>query len=537
MSNLLAHSTHGLAKFSNLHDPLLKSFVSSIPVKYQDLMTRVKETHVAPSESIISNRIKLADAATKFHEQAATLTPDVQRAIALLREPGARLVVSTHQPNLFSYGGIFKKIVILESLCKDVPDIVNLFVVVDHDFMDETWIRVAQLPSVSHSDGILEVRHKIDEAQRWMLVCNAPLPTKFAIASWRSDIRSWIKSNTEKGAERDRCLENFSHVWKDFEAAYSKASSYADLNSFFMSRIVNLGWKYQTVFVRLSDLSSVFEEGFKFLIAGNDSYSKALKQAELKLMRDGVETGVSATSHLYAPVWIHCQCGSKASPKLKTNTQRVVLEGPCMSCKKDIAVNVGKPDALTLDGSVASISPKAIPIPLLLTRELGITCYASGTGGLGYMVDCAAIAQSLKMNLPEIAVWSSVDKYDGIGQKNARSRSTHEDVADRLGQLEDRNANLEEKVRAMLSKRTAAMQSASEKKAFLDSLFAVKQEQRLIRTEITMLRKILNATMLSPCFLDYAINFGVRETEARWKQHLISNGDLQSDANFLHRLA
>jgi hypothetical protein len=43
--------------------------------------------------------------------------------------------------------------------------IINLFVVINHDFADENLIRAAQLPSVRNTDGIMELRLPVDKSR------------------------------------------------------------------------------------------------------------------------------------------------------------------------------------------------------------------------------------------------------------------------------------------------------------------------------------------------------------------------------------
>jgi hypothetical protein len=38
--------------------------------------------------------------------------------------------------------------------------------------------------------------------------------------------------------------------------------------------------------------------------------------------------------------------------------------------------------------------------------------------------------------------------------------------------------------------------------------------------------KIRNAVNLFPCFIDYAVNFGMIRTEQAWRNHLIKDGSL-----------
>src|ERR671938_2145293 len=113
-----------------------------------------------------------------------------------------------------------------------------------------------------------------------------------------------------------RLIDNFNQFWNEVELSYQKAKSYSDFNSFLMSQIVNRVWGYDTLFVRLTDISSVFEDGFRYLISNFNVYSDALRKAEGMFLRHGIDTGVSSSSYLNAPVWVHCKCGSKAPVKI-----------------------------------------------------------------------------------------------------------------------------------------------------------------------------------------------------------------------------
>jgi hypothetical protein len=38
--------------------------------------------------------------------------------------------------------------------------------------------------------------------------------------------------------------------------------------------------------------------------------------------------------------------------------------------------------------------------------------------------------------------------------------------------------------------------------------------------------KVHSAIRLSPCFIDYAINFGIRNVETQWRENLVRNNNL-----------
>ena len=521
-----------LAKFSTLEDERIRSFVASIPRTLLDAVDLVRAQSKPVDGSTLTNRMALAGVASKFHSDAYTQTDAVAESISALSDPETVVLVSTHQPNLFAYGGVFKKIVLLESLAGAVraasenKKVVNLFLIVDHDFMDETWVRLAQLPSIDHAGGICELRLRIKESQRWLMVSNAPIPDRFIIARWKSEIKSWIRGNAESKEERDNCMQRFTEMWQEFERAYGAARSYSDLNSFFMSRIVNGGWGYGTVFVRLSDLSAVFSRGYRWLLENHTTYSRALKDAEQKMMRNGIDTGVSGSSHLFAPVWAHCSCGGKASAKIERHASSSLLSGTCLRCFKEIVL-----DATSAETLRDTISPRAIPIPILLSRELGVACYASGTGGLGYMVDYSVVSDALGVHIPTVALWFSRDKYHGIGQRKALTASSGEieNVCSTEESDREQHRALEKQIRSFLAERKARSLKAEPDANFLSQLLALKERQREIRARVSLAEKVRGATNVSPCFIDYAVNFGIKGAERFWAHHLLARGHLMED--------
>lgn len=163
------------SKYKNVGEPIVSDYISSIPENLADAVNKIL-THtedVATNDFILNNRGKLQILIDKFHREAATMTVGVTNKLRLLTDPKTQIFVSIHQPNLFAYGGVFKKIVLLQTLMRAVEErkppnkFVNLFLIVDHDFMDDAYIRLAELPSIKHSDGRLELRMPVSESRRW----------------------------------------------------------------------------------------------------------------------------------------------------------------------------------------------------------------------------------------------------------------------------------------------------------------------------------------------------------------------------------
>jgi hypothetical protein len=530
-----------LSKYENVGEPVISDYISSIPENLSDAVDKILPHTQAANDFILDNRCKLQIFIDKFHREAGTMTAGVTNKLRLLTDPKTQIFVSIHQPNLFAYGGVFKKIVLLQTLMRAVEEreshskIVNFFLIVDHDFMDDTYIRLAELPSIRHSDGRLELRMPVSESKRWQLVCNMPLPGRTIVDRWRMQIFSWVRnsfSSKYSKSDKSMILNNFEHFWRKVEESYSRSKSYSDFNSFLMSQLVNAEWGYDTLFVRLSEISTVFEGGFKYLISNFMKYSDVLNRAENMFLRCGIDTGVSPSSYLNAPLWLHCRCGSKASARLYNDQQdQISLAGTCISCKKALEVKLGNRNEMTISKDMLQgLSPRAIPILLLLSRDLGISCYASGTGGsMGYTMVGAMVFKELSIKMPVTLVWAAIDVYHGLGQAQALELlplSKKADIANYLDILKRRNLDYKNKIDPLIVERTRLRRAGESMDSVLLDLDKLKKEQRKIRLLIKVAEKVKNAIETKPSIIDYAINFGVANTEALWRRNLLKNDNL-----------
>ena len=529
------------SKYRGVENPTITEYISSVPDTLSEAVDLINSAwfneNFSATDYTLTNREHLSKYVRRFHEAADTLTPAVTSAIGLLSDPSSKLLVSIHQPNLFAYGGVYKKIVLLETL-KDLAEskksnskLVNLFLIVDHDFLDDIWMRTAQLPSIRNKGGVLEVRTPVSNTKRWQMVCNTPPPHKQVLESWRKQLKLWIKNAAPNNFDKSVLLRNFEALWTDVEGAFIRSKSYSDFNAFFQSRVVNGIWGYKTLFVRLSDISPVFGKGFEFLLSGYDKYSSAVEKAEKYFLERNISTGVSSTAYLNAPVWIHCKCGSKASAKVREDKVGVILRGKCMSCKNDLQIDFENTKGLKLSKEVIhKVSPRAIPILLLLSKELGIGCYASGTGGsVGYTIVGSLIFKELSIKMPLTVVWPADDMYVGMGQSEAleylqlKQRS---DVIDYLRTLRTEDLAMSREIRPLLEERNLLVSEGQPIEEILSKLFKLKEQQRKIHSMIKIVEKVRNSLQIKPCFLDYGINFGVKNTEANWRNNLIKNNNL-----------
>src|SRR5918996_519218 len=529
------------SKYRGVENPTITEYISSVPDTLSEAVDLVNSAWFNESFSAtdytLTNRKHLSEYVRRFHTAANTLTPAVDSAIGLLSDPSSKLLVSIHQPNLFAYGGVYKKIVVLETLKglaeskKPNSKLINLFLIVDHDFLDDIWMRTAQLPSIRNKGGVLEIRTPVSNTKRWQMVCNTPPPHKQILESWRKQLKLWIKNAATNNFDKSVLLRNFEGLWTDVEGAFIRSKSYSDFNAFFQSRVVNGIWGYKTLFVRLSDISPVFDKGFEFLLSGYDKYSRAVEKAEKYFLERNISTGVSSTAYLNAPVWIHCKCGSKASAKVREDKVGIILRGKCMSCNNDLQIDFENTKGLKLSQEVIhKVSPRAIPILLLLSKELGIGCYASGTGGsVGYTIVGSLIFKELSIKMPLTLVWPSDDKYIGVGQSEALEcvQLKHKtEVVDYLQKVRTEYSIRSREIKPLLVKRNQLVEEGKSIEAILPQIFLLKEQQRKIRSMIKIAEKVKNSLQIKPCFLDYGINFGMRNVESQWRQSLIKNDSL-----------
>ena len=529
------------SKFGTMENPTVSEYISSIPNTLTEALSILLSSkftqNFSATDYTFANRKRLGQYIKQFHNQANTLNPEINDSIGLLDDPSSKILVSIHQPNLFAYGGVYKKIILLETLRSMAesksPDakLINLFLIVDHDFLEDMWIRMAQLPSIRHKSGILEIRTPVSNSKRWQMVCNSAPPPKNILESWKRQVKLWIRNASTGSFDKSILLRNFEHLWYEVEDAFARSKSYADFNAFFQSKVVNKIWGYKTLFVRLSEISPVFNKGFEFLLSNYDRYSTAVENAEGYFIQHNISTGVSSTAYLNAPVWIHCKCGSKASAKVLKVDKGIIIRGKCMSCKSDLQIGFENTQELRFSEDVVQkVSPRAIPILLLLSRELGIGCYASGTGGsVGYSIVGSLIFNELSVKIPITVVWPSEDHYIGFGQSEALETVQMKgevEVVNYLQKLRTEDSAKSKEIRPLLMERNRLIDEGQPIEGVLSRLFSVKEQQRKIHSMSKVVEKVKNSLQIKPCFLDYGINFGIRDVELQWRQNLIENDNL-----------
>jgi hypothetical protein len=141
------------------------------------------------------------------------------------------------------------------------------------------------------------------------------------------------------------------------------------------------------------------------------------------------------------------------------------------------------------------------------------------------------VFKELSINIPLTVIWSSKDIYYGIGQSEALELvqlTNQSDIMPYLESLKQKDAEYRNKIIPIIAERDHRIKSGESIHTVLKDLFNLKEEQRKIRRIIKMTQKVKNAVNMTPCFVDYAVNFGVADTEIQWRENLLNNNNLAS---------
>jgi hypothetical protein len=206
-----------------------------------------------------------------------------------------------------------------------------------------------------------------------------------------------------------------------------------------------------------------------------------------------------------------------------------------MSCKNDLQIEFKDSGQFNLSEEVIQkISPRAIPILLLLSRELGIGCYASGTGGsTGYSLLGSLIFKELSIKMPLTVAWPSEDVYVGLGQSEALEHLQVKQVDDVLNYMQElriEDSVRSKEIRPLLMERDRLIRQGKPIDGVLSELILLKEEQRKIHKMIKVVEKVNNCLHVRPCMIDYGVNFGLKSAEGLWRQNLIRNDNLMLPA-------
>jgi hypothetical protein len=512
-------------------------------------------------ERQLRTRRYLAKSIESFHRDSNTLDDKTREILHLLENQDTIIILTAHQPNLFPYGGVLKKIVFLDFLRKELETegiaSVPLFAIADHDFVHNKWIRSAELPAPLRKEGVLRLTVPIPKNASMQLVKNVPKPSAALFAEWKRQLESWIKENYSVGRRRGPMgsgyrktdtltfyENNFSEFWSEVELSYADSANLADFSSFTLARICKNFWNSSTLFFRFSDAFPFFLDECEQVLRSLHEYKTVLRSSEKCFISQGLDTGLGEESNEdVVPFWIECNCGSKHSLFLQEGSDGNILLGKCLGCKREeVFCSYGKKEDIDLSQLSNRLSPRAVSMILVYSRGMNVACYVGGFGSFGYLLEARRISQAFNWPYPELVVWQPKDEYQSLAklcalkEYNRISRESVSLFGFELPELED-------------IYRDGVDQHSAE---FLFDCMSVNIDQFRNRYERLKAARSSNSTTLTPLSarelrelnvlgvtynirpssIDIFTNLGVRQTYAGWMQWLRMNMDLAQPTRF-----
>jgi hypothetical protein len=146
------------------------------------------------------------------------------------------------------------------------------------------------------------------------------------------------------------------------------------------------------------------------------------------------------------------------------------------------------------------------------------------------------VFKELSVKMPVTVVWASEDRYLGLGQREALQSLKLKNSAEVIKFAEQLKITLSKfnaRVTPLLSKKAELAKDGQDIQDILNELAVLKQEQRNTRMLLKISDKVIKASTLKPCIIDYAVNFGLKNTENMWRNNLIQNDDLAKPITML----
>jgi len=512
---------------------------------------------------IKEKRKQLTPFIDKFHKESETLTSTIKKKIITLKEDSPILLMTAHQPNLFPYSGVLRKATLLYALGKELEKrlttpVVTFFGIADQDFTDDRWVKSTILPSIYRKEGKLTLGITLPKKA---LLKNIPKLPKEKMSHWKEEIYNWINNElstlnsyfnekriSDWRSTRSLLENNFNKFWMIVDKSFQLATNYSDFNAFIMSKIINEIWGYDTLFARFSECQQIFSQEYNFLLLNFENYSSSLKEIVKFLSEYDELKGVSDKEPEYLPFWCHCKCGSKARLSYTINNDVIIGSGFCVNCRKEHKINLGKVTNPDVSLITSSLSARAIPMIIIFSKGLGLSCFVGGIGGKDYIKEAQYVAKKLHITLPPIAFWRPLDVYISISKLAALfefikiSGNYHiykyqDEIAflkSKIDDIEKNLAKLELQREGMIEKfKKGDIDKSIFNKNIIDILNIKNNMMKItnlskIKNDLRMLNNIENLIQTMPSIIDYFINIGFIEINDQWLEHLKNNGSLYS---------
>lgn len=463
----------------------------------------------------------------KTVEDISVLDQLATKIDALAEDSKAIVLMSAHQPNLFPYSGVMRKIALLKYLHDALnsksqfdANVICFFGIADHDFVHNKWVRSAEIDSPTRKEGVLRLNIKVDKKDLYLPSNKIPKPSANLLQEWKSQVSNWISENSSVAKIHARengiqianeplsiTMSNFISFWKLVERVYDVAENLAEFNSLLLASVTLDIWKMPLLFANFSDCFTLFGTQYRWFIERNEEIRSIIENKETTLRTSGVDSGLSEDYGEASPLWMKCECGSKYKFDMISGT----AYGKCMRCKKEITVSYHDL-AIDAANNPSKFEPRSIFMPIAFSQAFGMSCYIGGIGGLGYLLHSKEIAEKFSIMLPPTPFWYSKDEYQSI-----QSLATQHEIA---------------RIRHSYPIfRTGGRIELSHNEMY--ALFKQSSENNEIprsstrERDLQLLERISDReTAGNSCMIDYAVNISLKSSFDQWISFLGVDGRL-----------
>ncbi len=496
------------------------------------------------SDHEIRTREAIGDCAERYQTKLSRIVQDNEVAeearsrIQLLKEDKQTrpvlLLMSSHQPNLFAYSGVMKKIILLACIEQILRtkwleesyhgDVVCFYGFADHDFVHNKWVRSAEIVSPIRRDGLLRYSVKIDQKQMYLPTNRIQKPNEELLESWQAQTKGWISENLSLAKKYLRGRQNTSidlnalyeaygnseDFWNLVRRAHDIADNLAEFSSLLLSAVAQEKWKLPIVFANFSDCFKFFPNEYLWLLQNRETFKAKVEDNEAKMKLHGIDTGLANDIGEVSPLWLKCECGSKYRLELKSDA----VIGRCARCSSDLSLTFAELESLVAENP-ERIEPRSIAMPIVFSKAVGMSCYVGGIGSLGYLMHSASVSAALKVMFPPTPFWYSEDEFMSLQRLAAyaeidRMRDTY------LPKSTDSDLDPLGLARAIQTRLAGPIDSSVDRKPA-----ELERDRQLLGRILSK-----NGYGTTSCMIDYAVNVSLEKSGEQWLRFLLSDGKL-----------
>jgi hypothetical protein len=495
---------------------------------------------------ILRQRKEIGSFARKFSAKALALTKSDNAVLSRIeskinslsqKDPDdIILLMSAHQPNLFPYSGVTRKIALMVALREEIKEItraskevVCFYGIADHDFIHNKWIRSAELPAPMRKEGTLRYSVKIPQKDVMLPANKISKPSIETIDSWKSQTRNWLHENATMAQKYVRLhylsptsnsmdLEsivrgNEEDFWRLVYAAYSVSETLGEFNSILLYLIAVEIFEEPILFANFSDCFTIFGDEYSWMLDNAKLFSEIITSSEAKLKSSGIDSGLAEDIGEVFPVWLKCSCGSK----YRLAEQSKAIFGKCQRCGSEISYSIQELKELT-QKDPELFEPRSITMPIAFAKSTDMSCYIGGIGGLGYLLHTREISDQFQSPLPPTPFWYVDDIY--ISLELLCSALQVKRLAKLYSVALPKQIGMDS---GKIDNAASIIISVIESEMSKGALPRNPETQR----DKQLLYNIKTSVKSKGCMLDYAINIGLKSNFEQWIQFLRNDGRMQ----------